>query len=296
MNGRSRAVIPALALFLGCGEAPPPPAETPEAPPPVADAVRAVTWSPDGRNLLVSWYRRDRHHLYVVFGPPAPGVPPDPSRGIPMMEDEALRGTWAPDRLWVAFETSRDGNDEIYRARPDGMAPENITSDDADDQAPAFSPDSRRIAFSSNRGGGALAIWIMGADGSDPRPLGAPVPTGDQRWPAWSPDGRRLAFSTRVAAVNRIFVGPADGSAAVEVAAGARPAWSHDGRSLYYDRSDSVFVRPADGSGEEAFVVMGRAPAPAPDGLWLAFARGSQSQASLYLLDLEGRIEARITP
>ena len=296
MIRRLLVVVPALMALLGCGDAPPPPAEVPEAPPPVADAVRAVTWSPDGRNLLVSWYRGDRHRLYVVFGPPGPGVPPDPSRGIPMMEDEALRGTWAPDRLWVAFQTSRDGNDEIYRARPDGMAPENLTADPADDQSPVYSPDSRRIAFSSNRGGGAMGIWIMEADGGDPRPLGAALPAGDQRWPAWSPDGRRLALSVHVAAADRIHVASMDGSSAAEVATGVRPAWSHDGRRLYYDRADSVFVRAADGSGEETFVVIGRAPAPSPDGLWLAFVRGTQTQASLYLLDLEGRTETRITP
>lgn len=292
---RVPVVGPALLLLLGCGDAPPRPAEAPEAPPPVADAVRAVTWSPDGRNLLVSWYRRDRHRLYVVFGPSAPGTPPDPSRGIPMMEDEALSGSWAPDRLWVAFETSRDGNDEIYRTRPDGTAPENLTADPADDQAPDYSPDSRLIAFSSNRGGASLTIWVMGSDGRDPRPVGAPIPDGDQRWPDWSPDGRRLAFSVSVAAANRIWVASADGSSAVEVAAGARPAWSPQGRSLYYDRNDSIFVRAADDGGEESFVVAGKAPAPSPDGLWLAFVRGDQTTASLHLLDLQGSAETRIT-
>jgi len=289
-------VMSALGLLAGCGDAPPPPEEVPAAPAPVADAVRAVTWSPDGRNLLVTWYRRDRHRLYVIFGPPGPGVPPDPSRGIPMMDDEALRGTWAPDRLWVAFETSRDGNAEVYRARPDGMAPENLTADPAADQAPAFSPDSRRIAFSSTRGGGVPAVWIMGSDGRDPRPLDAPVPAGAQRWPAWSPDGRRLAFSVSAGGGDRVYAAAADGSTVWEIAVGARPTWSHDGRSLYYDRGDTIFVRAAQGAGAEAFVVSGTAAAPSPDGSWLAFARGDSVAAALYLLDLTGHTETRITP
>jgi len=262
----------------------------------VVDAVRAVTWSPDGRNLLVSWYRQDRHRLYVVFGPAGPGVPPAASRGIPMMEDEALRGSWAPNRLWVAFQTSRDGNDEIYRARPDGTAPENLTADPAADGAPAYSPDSRHIAFSSDRGGGSPAVWIMESDGRDPHPLGAEVPGGAQRWPAWSPDGRRLAFAVDVASTDRVYVAAVDGSSAVDLAAGSRPAWAPGGRRLYYDRSDSVFVRAADGSGGEDFVVAGWAAAPSPDGSWVAFARGDRQSASLYLLDLEARVETRITP
>lgn len=289
-------VTPALFVLAGCADAAPPPADQPEAPAPEVDAVRAVTWSPDGRNLLVSWDRRDRHRLFVVFGPPGPGVPPDPSRGIPMMDDEAAHGSWAPDRLWVAFETSRDGNGEIYRVRPDGMGPENLTADPAEDREPAYSPDSRRIAFSSTRGGGAPAIWIMGGDGRDARPLDAPVPAGAQHWPAWSRDGGRLAFSVFMAGADRIVVASAEGSSATQVAVGARPAWSHDGRSLYYDRGDSIFVHAADGSGDETFVATGSAPAPSPDGSWLALIRGDRTAASLYLLDLEGRAETRITP
>jgi Tol biopolymer transport system component len=212
-----------------------------------------------------------------------------------MMEGEALRGAWSPDRLWVAFETSRDGNGEIYRARPDGQAPENLTADPAADQAPSYSPDSRRIAFTSTRGGGASAVWIMDADGGDPRPLSAPVPSGAQGWPAWSPDGRRLALTVHTGAADRVYVASVDGGSAADVATGARPAWSPDGRDLYYDRSDSIFVRAADGSGEEAFVVGGKAAAPSPDGAWIAFVRGDRTTASLHLLDLQRSVETRIT-
>lgn len=261
----------------------------------MADAVRAAAWSPDGRTLLVSWYRRDRHRLYVVFAP-AGSTPPEPSRGIPVMEDEALRGSWAPDRLWVAFETSRDGNDEVYRVRPDGMGPENLTHDSGDDGSPAFSPDSRHIAFTSTRGGRTMAIWIMNADGRDARPLGAEVPEGEQRWPAWSRDGRRVAFAAFTGGANRVFVAAADGTSAAEVGRGTRPAWSSDGARLYYDREDSIFVRAADGSGEERLVTEGSAASPSPDGAWLAFVRGDDMVAALYLLDLASGAETRITP
>lgn len=293
---RRWAWLPALALLAACVDASPPPAREEEAPPRVADAVRAVTWSPDGRNLLASWYRRDRHRLYVIFGPSGPGAPSAPSRGIPMTEDEALNGDWSPDRLWVAFETSRDGNAEIYRARPDGMAPENLTADPSDDGSPAYSPDGRRIAFTSTRGGGSPAVWIMRSDGRDPHPLDAPVPPGAQRRPTWSPDGGRLAFSVRDGGSDQVYVTAADGSAASALAQGGRPAWSRDGRRLYYARRDTIFVRPSDGADNEEFVALGTAPAPSPDGLWLAFVRGDTLSASLYLMELASRVETRITP
>ena len=59
------------------------------------------------------------------------------------------------------------------------------------DTHPAWSPDGRRIAFSSNRAG-TWEIFVMNADGSAPVQLThTPVPKGS---PAWSPDGAFIAY------------------------------------------------------------------------------------------------------
>ena len=60
---------------------------------------------------------------------------------------------------------------------------------------PHLSPDGRRIAFESGRGGGGGEIWLAAADGSNPTQL----THGPGRWqgsPRWSPDGRRIAFDS----------------------------------------------------------------------------------------------------
>ena len=86
-----------------------------------------------------------------------------------------------------------------------GGEPTPFTSDEARDTSPVWSPDSRWIAFLSNRGGkrrgrkkAAMQLWVIPADGGEARQLtffkaGASLP-------AWSPDGRTLAFVTRGAA------------------------------------------------------------------------------------------------
>ena len=56
-----------------------------------------------------------------------------------------------------------------------------------------FSPDGRRLAFSSMRAGDTFNIWLAAADGSGAQQL-TRGPGFQQGSPSWSPDGRRIAF------------------------------------------------------------------------------------------------------
>src|SRR5690242_3822374 len=69
-------------------------------------------------------------------------------------------------------------------------APTFPTNDD-----PAWSPDGRRIAFTTNRRDGSWDIYVMNANGKAQTPVLATA--ASEADPAWSPDGLRIAF-TRV--------------------------------------------------------------------------------------------------
>jgi TolB protein len=48
--------------------------------------------------------------------------------------------SWSPDGLKIAFQTDRDGNNEIYSMDADGSDPVNLTNDPLEDTLPAWSP------------------------------------------------------------------------------------------------------------------------------------------------------------
>ena len=56
-----------------------------------------------------------------------------------------------------------------------------------------FSPDGKKIAFTSNRSGND-EIWVCDSDGSNAQQLTS-LGTGNCGGPRWSPDGERIAFS-----------------------------------------------------------------------------------------------------
>jgi len=61
----------------------------------------------------------------------------------------------------IAFNSYRDGNSEVYVINADGGGLQRLTSNDADDTCPAWSPDGRKIAFTSDREGNAKSILCV---------------------------------------------------------------------------------------------------------------------------------------
>lgn len=265
------------------------------APPAPRDAVLDASWSRDGRRIAVAWYRGSRSKLYGLFGPGPDGSLPEPSRGLPVTSSQGTHPTWSPDGLWVAFATTRDGNSEIYRVRPDGTGPENLTRNPSNDDEPAYSPDGRLIAFTSDRDGGGPRLYLMRADGGEPHAVGDDLPGTEQHDPAWSPDGRTLAFAAREGLGSAIHVVTLAGGGHRRLGEGGEPAWAADGR-IYYSLRDSIFARALDGTPPQLVVPDARTPTPSPDGRWLAFVRGPAATAALYVLDPGSGAETRITP
>ena len=130
----------------------------------------------------------------------------------------------------IAFSSNREGDYEIYVMDINGKNPRRLTNSRHGDYSPSWSPDGKRIVFSSKRDGGVTSeIYVMDADGSSPQRL---TNNGHNDYsPSWSPDGERIAFVS----VHEIYVMDADGGNEKRLSQddqkGYSPSWSPDGKT-----------------------------------------------------------------
>ena len=251
-------------------------------------------------------------------------APPLTTREIPV---DVREGTWmsldvSPDGRMIAFDLLGD----IYTIPVAGGEATSVASGLAWEMQPRFSPDGKKIAFTSDRGGGDN-IWIMNVDGSDKRQV-----TKESfrllNNVTWSPDGEYLAarkhFTTqRSLGVGEIWLYHISGGDGVQLVKRpsethqkelGEPIFSADGRFIYYSQNitpGATFIYAQDSNGdlfhinryematgeiETAVSGFGGAvrPTPSPDGKSIAFVRRERTQSKLYLKDLKSGAERKI--
>ena len=175
-----------------------------------------------------------------------------------------LRNGGAANNARIAFVSTRGENTDVYVMDSDGKHQRRVTTHDAEDMQPTWSPDGRKIAFVSNRNGGHIQIWVIDADGRNP------IRLTDGVWddhPDWSPDGHKIAYqASRKKALNiekwnyEIYVMGADGSNKRPLtdhpAYDGQPCWSPDGKKIAFssNREENlmeVYLMDTDGRNQK---------------------------------------------
>jgi TolB protein len=205
-------------------------------------------FSPDGREIIFSSYKRGNPDLYKRALYNTVEVPLSSRKGL------NITGSWSPDGSRIALALSKDGNSEIYTIAKDGSNPIRLTNNSAIEVSPDWSPDGTQITFVSDRLG-KPQIFVMNADGSNVRRL---TTSGSYNVnPRWSPKGDKLAYARMQGGTFQIFTINSDGSGDTQLTTSGsseNPTWSPDGRLLAFSSKrggvEAIYVMRSDGSGQ----------------------------------------------
>src|SRR5438105_9165258 len=283
--------------------------------PQVTSGPSAVTWSPDGRDVIYSmqgalWRQQIGSGVAVgVTGDAGYDYQPD----------------WSPDGRFVVF--ARYANDAIELQQLDLAtgAVRPVTANGAVNVEPRWSPDGGRIAFVSSAYNGRWHVFALPVAGGTPGDATRLTEDNDSRlpryyysvWdhylsPAWSPDGRELIIVS-----NRGHIHGSGGFWRMDATPGAplrelryeettwkaRPDWSPDGKRVVYSsylgrQWNQLWLMTSEG-GDPFPLTYGEFDATAPrwsrDGSRIAFVSNESGNTSLWVMEIPGAYERRVT-
>lgn len=167
-------------------------------------------------------------------------------------------------------------------------------------QSPAWSPDGKRIAFSSGTGD----VYVMDLSDDEPELLISPPDrTCGYSYPAWSPDGSSIAFSNGCPG-GGIHIVSAAGGKPRRVTDGRRdlePSWSPDGSKIAFSApgQDGRQIVVVEIEGRKPSVLTEEhdnyAPSWSPDGGKIVFGSNRSGEQNIWVMDADGSDELPVT-
>ena len=247
-------------------------------------------WSPDGRRIAwVSTFGTGHFHIFVgdwsADGLSGRAVWPERKSSVARYYyssfDHEISPTWSSDGnelIYVGNPETIYGSGGLWRrALLPGAAPQPVRLEETTWQArPAWSPDGKRVLYSSYAGRQWHQLWITTAAGA-----GDPIPLSfgdfDATGAHWSPDGSRIAFIANRAGTTEIWLQDAIGGAQRKL----------DIRSRHHLKpTGQLRLRTVDGEGRmkaaRVAIVASDGRAYAPDDAWMYAEDGFDRKQSTF--------------
>ncbi len=219
----------------------------------------------------------------------------------------ACQPAWSPDGMRLVFVSPCSKNKETYRgsslvlmnADGSGITPllQPVPGGDYD---PAWSPDGKKIAFTSLRNSDFPQIYVLNLEDNSINLLATDPPRANSN-PAWSPDGKQIVY---VGYDYQIRVMDADGSNRFLLARNSSefrnvdPVFSPQGISVVFTRwpinltFSWLMAVPYTPEGGVPVDIPGGVyaedPNFSPDGYWLAFSGYADLNRDIYIMSING--------
>ncbi len=179
-------------------------------------AILTPRWTSDGKQIYFIGYDSNyqTQKIYLVN---ADGS--GPRECYPAHGSEQLRGLDVSSRGEIAFVSDASGRKEIWKMDRGCANPVQLTHDNADASAPAYSPDGLKLAYVSNKTGPTdHLIYVIPAEGGSAVQLGP-----DESFaPVFSPDGNWIAFARNL----EVYMMDSTGGNIEPLTPGDRPTWA----------------------------------------------------------------------
>lgn len=157
------------------------------------------TWTLDGKFVVYTAQRNDDFNLYKTASDGS-------GKEIQLTSEKGLDDgpEFSPDGKYIYFNSVRSGTMQIWRIKPDGSNPVQLTNDEFNNWFPHISPDGKWMVFISFLKDVSpndhpfykhVYVRLMPVDGGTPKVLAALYGgQGTMNTPNWSPDGKNIAL------------------------------------------------------------------------------------------------------
>jgi len=240
------------------------------------------------------------------------------------MDEGACQPTWSPDGSQIVFISPCLGrgeffdntynNSSLYIMNADGSDQRTLTTVPGSDYDPDWSPDGKRIAFTSLRDGKKDVYVLTLETGAIERLTTVEGDVQGNSQPSWSPFGNQIVYTVKRFNAYQIWAMSDTGQGNVQIARSGQdfwdflPIWAPDGETILFSQRNAgiasrpwlLSIRYEDRESKDPTRLDIPRPVEdvefSPDGNWLAFeGMDSEGNRDVYIMTTTGGNRTRLT-